>query len=397
MMMKNNIIGTIGGIVALMSGLAAAGAITKNKAPQIAMSIYPFNGFAAESLAARTVTLEIAENQGQFPRDVDSTTVKLAEQAFVAEPITPTAVAVLALDAPETRRRTLMDRALALSRRQQLINAWMVADSAENEDIPAILKHYDTMARASSSTAAAVIPVMANAIANDDFVAPFTDLLKKQPPWANQFWGAVVATPNSLVNASRMREALYKPNESLYSYRDAELILGLINIRQFDQALKLYSLLVGSNRSNDLLENSSFENESRFQPLDWALFSTGSYGASITNGNLQLSAIRNAGGVFARQLVMLPASIVQLEANVDSDIPQGTELSINLQCAEKSDKMPLPVKIKIEKPFTQRRINNQGSGCEYYWLDVIGRSLDNGAGFDINFASISLTSLERKK
>ncbi|AMO73040.1 hypothetical protein [Sphingorhabdus sp. M41] len=395
MMKKNSIIGIVGSIVALVSGLAAAGAITKNKAPQIAMSIYPFNGFAAESLAARTVRLKITQNQGRFPHDLDSTTVNLAEQAFVAEPVTPAAVAVLALGGPQANRRSLMDRALTLSRRQQLITGWMIADSAENEDIPAILKHYDIMARASSSAAAAVIPVMAGAIANDDFVAPFTALLKKQPPWENQFWATVVATPNSLVNAARMREALYNPNESLYSYRDPELILGLINIQQFDPALKLYDLLVGSNKSNDLLENSSFENESRFQPVDWQLFSTGSYGASITNGNLQLSAISSAGGVFARQLVKLPASIVQLQAKVDSDIPQGTELSINLQCAEKSDKRPLPVKIKIEKSSTLRRINNQGSGCEYYWLDVTGRSLENGAGFDINIASISLTPLLR--
>ncbi len=389
-MVRTSIIWIIGISLALVSGLIAVGAIAKDKAPQLAVSMRPLNGFAAENLAATPVKSMITENRGQFPQRIDSNLIDLAEQAFITEPITPQAVAVLALGGAENNRGKLMNAALSLSRRQQLITSWMVADSGSREDIPAILNHYDIMVRTSSSAASVIIPVMATALANDDFLAPFASLLEKQPPWENQFWGTVVGTSNSLRNAARLREALYQPDEIIDAYRDPELILGLVNNQQFEEAVSLYHLLVGQKRSGYLLENGSFENESRYQPIDWLLFSTGSYGASITKGNLHLSAIRNAGGVFARQLVEMPASTVKIEVQLGAKIPAETELAIILQCAEKIDNRPQLVRIKLQKLSTFRRINNQGSGCRYYWLDVTGRASENSVGFDVNIDRISL-------
>ena len=235
-MVKNSIIWAIGIAIAIFSGLVAVGAIAKNKAPQIAIKLQPANGFAAENLASTLTKSLIQENGGKFPDQVNPNVKKLARQAFIAEPIAPQAVALLALGVSERKRRELMQDALSLSRREQLVTVWMITDSVAREDVPAILNQYDTMVRTSSAAASAVIPVMAGALANDSFIAPFKSLLIKQPPWANQFWATVVGIPASLGNAARLREELYKPNESDDSYRDAELINALISGKKFDQA-----------------------------------------------------------------------------------------------------------------------------------------------------------------
>ncbi len=389
-MVKNSFIWIIGITIAVISGLVAVGAIAKNKNPQLAISLQPLNGFAAENLASTPVKLMIAENRGQFPNRINSNAINLAKQAFIAEPITPQAVAVLALGGAENNKHKLMRDALSLSRREQLITSWMIADSGAREDISAILRYYDTMLRTSSSAAPVVIPVMAAALANDNFVEPFSSLLAKKPPWANQFWGTVVGAPNSLVNAARLREALFKPNESENSYRDAALVRALTSNKNFEQAEALYRLLASQQKTDSLLENGYFNTEPKYPPIDWQLFSTGEYGAVIADGKLELSAIRNSGGRFARQLVILPSGILTIEAKSAAAIPDDTRIAISLVCAEDIAKMPRPITISLESLVTKQRISNKLTQCRYYWFDIIGRSAEIGDGFDVGLETISL-------
>ena len=148
-MLKNIILWTLALAIAVTAAVTAMGAIAKDKAPALAVTLSPMNGFAAESLAA----------------------------ASVEEPITPEAVAVLALGERENRQRELMSLAHLLSRRQPLITGWLIVDSGERNNIPAVLDHYDTLLRTSSSAAPVVIPTLARALANGDFIEPFKNTL----------------------------------------------------------------------------------------------------------------------------------------------------------------------------------------------------------------------------
>lgn len=386
--MKNYIIWVVGATIALISGLTAMGAISKNKAPEIATTLYPVNGFAAENLAAASIKDSIAENMGQFPDHVSSLTTRLARQSFISEPITPKAVTVLALGSAKNSKRKLMNDAWVLSRRQPLITGWMIVDTGARGDVPALLNHYDAMLRTSTSAASVVLPVMAGALANDDFVAPLAKLLAKQPPWASKFWGAVVATPASLGNAVRLREALFKPNENDDAYRDANLIRALVKNKQFGQARNLYSILVNSKESGSLIENSSFNTESKYPPIDWQLFSNGEYGAVITGGKLQLSAIRNAGGIFARQLIKLPAQTLTMDANTSNASSVDSQIFVSLTCAQATENAPRTIRMPLKRSIKKLQIDNSNSRCSFYWLDISGRSSENGDGFDLALDSI---------
>src|SRR5690554_2559326 len=389
-MLKTGIIWTIGLVIAVVSGLAAIGAVAKNKAPALAITLSPTNGFAAENIASKSVQMTIAENAGQFPDQIDTEVAELAKQAFLAEPVTPEAVAVLALSGVDHNKRELMGDALSLTRRQPLITAWMIADSGAQKDIPALLNHYDSMLRTNRSAASAIIPIMAEALADENFIAPYTSLLGKQPPWASQFWSAVVGKPEALGNTARLREALYKPGEDDTIYRDAGLIRSLVNNQQFEAAEALYHLLTGRKGTGFLVKNGSFDKEPEFYPIEWQLFSTGEYGAAVNHGKLQLSAIQNSGGVFARQLVKLPAEVVKLSIKPSDPIPNDARIIVSLRCAQKMDAAPRTIRIPLQREIEDLQINNAASGCSYYWMDISGRASENRGGFDVGLDSVSL-------
>ncbi|CAN0560304.1 unnamed protein product, partial [Laminaria digitata] len=252
-MLKNGIIWTAGLAIALTSGLAAVGAIAQNNAPAMALTMKPMNGFAAENLAVGLIKNFVAENSGQFPDRVTASIVALAQKAFVAEPVSPGAVGVLALARGGNATRKLMENAALLSRRQPLVTGWMITDSGAHDDVPALLNHYDTLLRTNTSAAPVVIPVMARALSNDTFIAPFARLLANQPPWAIEFWAIVVGEPDSLRNATRLRERVYNPNENKAAYRDADLIRALIHDQQFDLSVSLYRLLIEQTKASNLV------------------------------------------------------------------------------------------------------------------------------------------------
>ena len=393
-MVKNSIIWIIGLAIALTSGLLAMGAVAKDKAPALAVSLYPINGFAAENIASESIKTSIAENSGQFPDHVNPQGTEFALKAFIAEPITPEAIAVLAFAEADQHKRKLMNKALLLSRRESLVTAWMIADSGARDDMPALLNHYDTMLRTNTSAAPVIITLMADTLANDNFVAPFASLLTKQPPWAYQFWGTVAGKPESIVNAARLREMLYKPYESDDIYRDANLISALVRNQQFETAEALYHLLVGQTEAKSLLKNGSFEAEPNYSPMDWELFSTGEYGAIIFDGNLKLSAIQNSGGLFARQIVKLPRnSIIELSVMSTTKFPRDSRIYINLSCAESERGSPMVTKIYLNSNSVKRSLRTGDSKCDYFWIELEGRASEAG-GFDLNIDTIDLKSFD---
>ena len=388
-MVKNSIIWSISFALAIVSALAAIGAVSKNKMPGIAVALKPLNGFAVERLASGFVKAAIASNQGEVPHKISDQLSSLAETAFHEEPLTPAAVAMLAIARPPASdRQKLMAAAESLSRREPLITAWMIADSKARGDLPAILRHYDTMLRTSSTAGSLILPAMAMTLTNSDFIKPMASLLRTDPPWAPQFWGTVVVLPEAIGNASELRKLLYRAQDDKAVYRDADLIGELVVHQQFVKAESLYRLLAGQGSEVSLLSNGSFENEPVYPPFDWQLFSSGSFGASIKDGNLRLSAMRNSGGVFARQLIAIPATTLQIDVQMSRAVPDQADLAIILQCGERTNNMSREVRIKLTDPSISRTIDNRNSGCRYYWLNVTGRASEEG--FDMSIESIAI-------
>src|SRR5690606_29272003 len=98
----------------------------------------------------------------------------------------------------------------------------------------------------------------------------------------------------------------------------------------------------------------------------------------------------NSGGLFARQLVKLPAKIVKLDIKPRDPIPDNARIIVSLRCAQAMDNAPQTIRIPMEREITDLQINNANSGCSFYWMEISGRASENGGGFDIALDSISL-------
>ena len=391
-MLKTLLIWIAAVTLSILSGAATIGAISKNTAPRLVFSFILANGFSAQTAAVRQTKAFVAKNQRTFPDQVDPSVYTLALQAFESEPVTPGAIAVIALSRTGEYRRDLMEKAFQLSRRQQLATGWLIMDSGARNDLPAILKFYDTTLRTSRASADIIIPMMANALANDSFVEPFAEIMSKNPPWASGFWAHLVATPAALANAANLRELLYNTDEPEDIYQDPALINALAYNHQFEKTEQLYALLNRPAEGNDLVRNGQFTSGSKYPPLDWQLFSNGEYGASIDQGRLVLSAISSSGGLFARQLVKLPSGLLTLRLELTEALPSDSKLFLELSCAADIQNKPLAARIPLSGNLVARDISNSGSPCRYYWLDITGRSADRGDGFDVSISSISLRS-----
>ncbi|WP_108812361.1 hypothetical protein [Sphingorhabdus sp. Alg231-15] len=390
-MIKNILIWTLAVTVAVVSATSALGAIAKNKRPEFALSLQPTNGFAAGKAASKLTKTEISKLQGVFPDRLDPEWAALASQAFRQEPTASDAIAVMALARTGSVRQRLMAKAFDLSRRQSLVTGWMVTDSGDKNDIPSFLSYYDVSLRTSPSAAAIIIPTMAGALADDNFIEPFATMLLKNPPWAGDFWAQVVRRPEVIINAAKLRQILYQPVEPFGVYRDSAMIDELLKNRHFKTAERLHALVSDTKNRETIIRNSDFSKQSKYPPIDWRLYSTGEYGASIEQDSLAVSAIRNSGGLLARQLVKLPNNILDLKAEFDREIPRESTIFIGLSCAEIVDNRPEAIRIPVEKKSTQFKISNENSQCEYYWLDFTARAADSGDGLDIRMESISLS------
>lgn len=394
-MRRNILIWIFASALSSLSALAALGGITKNRATEVALSLRPLNGFAAETAAANGVKSQITKNGGEFPSSLSSQTSSLAVRAFKAEPISPEAVAVLALTKPDSKKSVLMSSAFAMSRRQDWVTGWMIVDSGKRSDLYEMLSYYDTMLRASGSARLAIVPVLANALADDDFVDPFAELLSKDPPWANLLWRKIVATPQALNNGALLRKRLHKSNISEDVYRDKDLINALVKMEEFESASKLYDLLSDGPDQPPLVKDSEFSSQPGYPPFDWQLYSTGEYGASLTTGNLHLSAISGSGGLFARQLIRLPRALLQIQIRVAEEPPPSADLYVELACAEDRTQKQNDVRIRVNEKSIEQLIDSNNSGCDFYWLDITGRASENVEGFDVDVKSVSLRQIQR--
>ena len=376
--------------IAVVAGLAALGSITKSKAPELSTSLPFSNGYAFEALSSGLVKTYLVENDGRFPDKSAKSWRSLAVRAFEAEPITPAAIVVLALGEEGDVQRELMQHSISLSRRQQLVHGWMVADGGSREDVVSILSSYDTMMRIKPSSGSVILPVVSKAVANDMFLEPLSEILEANPPWAIGFWQNVSTTSESITNGAKLRRMLFKPDEDRSFYLDSNMIEGLVRERKYPEAFSYYELLSATPEKNtNIIHNGDFSSLSQFPPLDWRLTTDGEYGATIDDGMLNISAVSNSGGLFARQLVRLPAAMLKLNVQFNQIVPDGVQLYLQLTCAEEIDGRLQAIKIPLNRVSVSKTISNNEDYCKFYWLDILGKSAQN-EGFDIGLKLVSI-------
>lgn len=392
-MLKNTLIWIGAVALGIYAGSAALGGITKKRAPDIAAQAFPTNGFSYQELAEDAVQAEIVENGGALPSDVKGSTLTLARDAFRTEPTASNAVTILALSAKGAKKRKLMQKAVALSRRNSLSIAWMILDSGERNDLDDLLSFYDVNLRVSSASKDALIPVMVQALSDDRFLPAFQSMLLRNPPWATRFWGNISAHPPSLPNAARLRTSLIGRELSHVQYNDSSLIGNLVRYRQYEQAEDLYRMLSGHQDENSVVDAGSLNQPPTFLPFDWQVISDGDYASNIDvqRGTLDVNAVGGSSGVLARRIIKLPQTSLVLSADIDASDGNGALVEVRISCFDvKVSKQEMTIRLKTGK--NEVVLPSLESECVFHWFAISG---DFPSGFDQYNLSIKNISLNR--
>ena len=368
-------------ILAVIAGASAFGAVTKHKRPDLALRAWPPNGFAFAELADVALKKEVRALGGQLPGRLDRKYREWARQALSAEPTSIVAMRTLGLfgqgEGRDEQARNLMRLAVRSSRRDTIVNLWLINDYSQAGDIDATLEVYDqTLRTLSYERRGFLLTTMARALADPIFVEPYYHLLRRSPPWGEAFWRQAAQTAPAMENAARLRIRLARGGTGPNAETDAMLLSGLIGQRKYDAARTLHAALrtKPTASSDNILVNGDFSQAADLPPFDWKLNTQGELGAGINtrSGVLEISAVDGARGVVAEQLVHLAPDQYHLQARLagsaqEKDVPAHIEIS----CATSPSNAREPFDIGLSYVEVSRSVDLRQEVCDYYWVRIV--------------------------
>lgn len=362
-------------ILAAVSSLAALASVTKQKSPDLSLSLWPDNGFAYANKADDSFEAQMQRSGGRIPEELEGDVEGFALRALEMEPTSASAVRTLAyhrhISGDGGQARELMRHAFSMNRRDPMTNLWLIEDYSRAGDVETTLLLYDATLRSTGEGRGVLLTTMAKALENDLLIEPFYLMLRQEPPWGPAFLRQAAQTAPSLENAAALRVRLAKDNTVIPREID-ELLLGALVERGSLALASDVALSVNGPRrdSNSLVRNGDFASGPGLPPFDWRLISSGDAGAGVNAkaGILEISAIGGADEIVAEQLVRLAPGNHELRAGIKTR--QGVPLArttAQLACAEAQRSAPV-VTLKLEGSNPRQQFS-VGS-CRFYWLRI---------------------------
>ncbi len=360
------------------------------------MTSIPPNGFAYGKAAHLRFLSSFAQNSNRQPDKTDPSWEIWARKGFAMEPTDPNAVRMAALvfdvNGDRIRARKLMRSISSLTKRDRITNIWLVEDYGRLGDVEQILYNYDITLRTSKPSVDVLIPVMASALQQDEFIAPFVSLLQKKPPWAPRFWMRAVQVQPSLINVARLRKEVHNNGLPVEGRFDATLVRELVEAGQISAARSLVARIGEGQGSGELVRNPNFTRKGSLAPIDWQLASEGEYSAHIDAEKNQMiaSAIPDSNGRFARQLIALEPGSYLLKVVLSEPLPENVDMTVQLSCALVPNNSRPPFRFVVSGKGSRENISIPDGNCRDLFLDVNFAIPEDGDFVDLFIDSINI-------
>ena len=361
--------------LAMVVAMVTWGGLNKLRQPQLALAAVPANGFAYAQGVLKGIASQVGDTPGQLAKVVISPAQRRAAlESYTREPFSSQGLAIVALgaeaDGNSARARQLMTAALALSRRDSLVNGWSVLDASRRNDLDAAIVALNRSMTTNPATAAIYVPAMVQSLRQDASVDVLARILARRPTWELAFWRGAMVAPQTIGNAGKLRARLVRGSQEDKDI-DRALLAALAQGREFATATALYHARSGTRSARDgaIVRNPDFATAAIWPPFDWEVLATGEYSGAIARDGqgLTVEALPGSGGLVARQLVAIPAGAMRLRATLAHPFERdGNRLAIRLQCATTDARV-----FQAELTATGFARNFAASGCRYHWLDIV--------------------------
>jgi hypothetical protein len=387
-------------VLAWFSGWAALAEGFSGTMPTIAAKSPIGAGPALGKLSRMMMVLSMdpqhVDPAAPFPKTVPPEAVKLAKRAFAREPLSTDALSVLALDANargQTQRALVLFQDVnRLSRRSALANIWLAQTALQRNDIDGTLRHFDEIFRTSESGRTAALQQFAVATANPLFRERLAQVLRLNPPWADEFWEAGAKVPAAARTLGVLRLALAQGTLKFKAESDAALAGQLIATGEFDLAAQLYRALAPSaaGQAGELVRNWDFARASVLPPVDCNTYRTGEFGSEVQpkDSVLAFSAINSDRSEVARQWISLPPGSYVFRAKLA--LGQGGGLKgrvyARLSCIGTGEFRDF----ELTGNAPAHSFTVAPGACRNYWLGIVAEPDEGSQGLDgeLDFISI---------
>jgi hypothetical protein len=353
-------------VVAVLMLRASLANILRRIDPAVALSINPANGEAAEARAEQLMIESVANR---------SEAAALARRALDRSPVSAGAARILAtaklaggnVDAA----RRLMTYSERVSRRDLPTQAWLIEDAVQRDDIPMALHHYDVALRSVDQAKALLLPILVKAIAQPPVVDSLIVTLAARPLWAPTFLDMAARDGRDFEGLARLLEGLARQGYSVPMSVTAQASARMVEAGYYDLAWRVYAA-GHPHAARSIVRDPGF---ARIEtdgagPFEWSLVAANGltaqprrYGGQSV---LSYNAATGAGGILARQLLLLPTGAARLAGRSYDSASSEARAQLRLTCAN-SGKSIMTMAANMAN-YAQGFVIP--ADCPAQWLDV---------------------------
>ena len=343
--------------------------------PALALRINPGNSEVAASRAE------------QMLRDDPATGAEaeaLARRALRRSPVSAAGARMIAtardVAGDPLAARRLMIYSESLSRRDLPTQVWLIQDAVQHNDISRALHHYDIALRSSDASKPLLFPVLVKALDQPAVVTGLVDTLAARPGWAAGFLGMAASQARDLNGLAALIQGIARRGYTVPNPVLAAASARMVEASRYDIAWQVYA--VGAPfAARDLLRDPDFVLLGVAEgPFAWT--AVPGNGLSVeprrygTRAALAYRAATGAGGVAARQLLMLPTGNFRLSGVVPDHSMGSPPAVLRLTCANNG---PPIAAIPADAPAFTRPFAVPAS-CPAQWLDIVVDGGDSPLG-----------------
>lgn len=329
-------------LVLLVGALAvrhSLGMALATKRPELALQLDREN---ATVLAQAALTLVQGEATPQRRKARDLARAALAREAGNVNAL---AAFGLASDKPKQVAAvfTVADR---LSRRNLIVQVWMIENAVAKGDVSGALRQYDIALRTSRAAPSMLFPVLVDATSNDQLLPAIAKTLAQRPLWGGLYLQQLAQSGKDLHRIALLFAMLKQQGVATGAAADTALYTRLLGAQLFDDAWKVYASDHRGAQHAAVRGDTFGEDPVVKTPYDWQLSDNEFVTARIeqttpAKGELIFTTAAGEGGDVARQTLSLTPGTYTLQAEVGSIeaadaqpaylrvvcLPSGTELA----------------------------------------------------------------------
>lgn len=331
----------IGLTIAALVFLQSVSSVLTRKQPALAVQFFPINGLAQEQLASSMFLTTVTGETDIVPSAKQA--LDRAMKAFALEPLTPKAYALAALAENDVaRKRAILDAALALNRRDLLLQGQILEADIARRDYEGTLASMDRILRVHPQQGATFFPLLVQVLERDEALPELKSLLSGESTWHASFLSFAAGQPRALPNLANLR----LQNRGAAPEIDRNLILGLSKGGETDLSYRIYQRAIAGR--GDAANIGQLDWATDFPPFDWQYQNEAGLRAqpSRAGDELEIFVRDGQGGILAERRLPAPEgnAVLRFSHSLEPKKQVG-DARLSLRCPGD------------EEPFFERALN----------------------------------------